>query len=444
MDSTLRSRIFWLIGLILVFKVGVHIPTPGVNGEALSDLFNQNNSGNILGLLNLFSGGALEQLSILALGISPYISASIIMQLATIMFPAVEQMQKEGEHGRRQINQYTRYLTVGIAIVQAFVISGQLMSKAEGTPIFPADAGPWTHIMMITLLTTGAIFTMWLGEQITERGIGNGSSIIIFVGIASGFLGGVNRLFVSYKNDQINIGSIILLALIMIAVVAFIVFMEQGYRKVPIQYTRRIVGKNVYGGQESHLPLKINGAGVIPAIFASTLLFFPATILSFLPSLLAFLPFSWVPGVAAWSERASHNFTPSGMLFNILNVLAIVFFCFFYTAITTNPNDLSDNLKKFGGYIPGIRPGKATAEYLDAIVTRLTFSGAIYLALVCVIPSILIQAFKVNFNFGGTTLLILVGVALDTISQIQAHLLSQNYDGFLKQARMRGRRAYST
>ncbi len=432
MDTTLRTRILWLIGLILVFKVGTHIPTPGVNGQALSELFNAQNSGNILGLLNLFSGGALQQLSILGLGISPYISASIIMQLGTIMFPAVEQLQKEGEHGRRQINQYTRYLTVGIAIVQAFVISSQLhgqVSPLSQQPIFSAETSALSTAMMVLLLTTGAIFTMWLGEQITERGIGNGSSIIIFVGIASSFLGGVNNLWLSFKNDQIALGTVIGLAVVMVAVVAFIVFMEQGYRKVPIQYTRRVVGKNIYGGQESHLPLKINGAGVIPAIFASTILFFPATVLSFIPY--------------DWAKLAAQNFTPSGMLFNILNVLAIVFFCFFYTAITTNPNDLSDNLKKSGGYIPGTRPGKATADYLDAIITRLTFSGAIYLAAVCVLPSIMIQAFKVNFYFGGTTLMILVGVALDTISQIQAHLLSQNYDGFLKQARMRGRKAYT-
>lgn len=431
MDTNLRTRIFWLIGLILVYKLGVHIPTPGVNSAALSELFNTRNSANILGLLNLFSGGALEQLSILGLGISPYISASIIMQLSTIMFPPIEQLQKEGEHGRRQINQYTRYLTVLIAIVQGFVISSQLhgqVSPSTGQPIF-SDPGLASTSLMVLLLTTGAIFTMWLGEQITERGIGNGSSIIIFVGIASSFLSGVNSLWVSFNNDQISIGAVIGLTVIMVAVVAFIVFMEQGYRKVPIQYTRRVVGKNVYGGQESHLPLKINGAGVIPAIFASTILFFPATVLSFIPY--------------EWARQAAQNFTPSGMLFNILNVAAIVFFCFFYTAITTNPSDLSDNLKKSGGYIPGIRPGKATAEFLDAIVTRLTFSGAIYLAAVSIMPTIIIQAFQVNFYFGGTTLLILVGVALDTISQVQAHLLSQNYDGFLKQARMRGRKAYT-
>ena len=432
MDTNLRDRILWLIGLVLVFKIGVHIPTPGVNGEALTELFNAKNSGTIFGLLNLFSGGALAQLSILGLGISPYISASIIMQLATIMFPSVEQMQKEGEHGRRQINQYTRYLTVVIAIVQSFVIASQLqgqVSPVSQIPIF-SDTGMTARLLTMTLLTTGSVFTMWIGEQITERGIGNGSSIIIFVGIASSFLSGVNQLWLSFKNDQISIGAVILLAVIMVAVVAFIVFMEQGYRKVPIQYTRRTVGKNVYGGQDSHLPLRINGAGVIPPIFANTLLFFPATILSFF--------------TAKWAQEMAQTFTPSGMGFNIMYVAGICFFCFFYTAITTNPGDLSENLKKFGGYIPGIRPGKATSEYLDAIITRLTFSGAIYLSAVCIFPTIMIQFFKVNFHFGGTTLLILVGVALDTISQIQAHLMQQNYDGFLKTARLRGRRAYGT
>jgi preprotein translocase subunit SecY len=431
MDNSLRTRIFWLLGLILVFKVGIHIPTPGVNGPALSELFNAQHSQNLLGLFNLFSGGALEQLSLLGLGISPYISASIIMQLATVMFPPVEQLQKEGEHGRRQISQYTRYLTVGIAVIQAVVISSQLqgqVSPISQQPIF-LDTGLAARLLMTLMLCSGAVFTMWLGEQITEKGIGNGASILIFVGIASSFLSGANSLWLSIKNDQISIGAVLILLVLMIAVIAFIVFMEQGFRKVPIQYTRRVVGKNVYGGQESHLPLKINGAGVIPPIFANTLLFFPATVLSFF--------------TAEWATRAAQNFTPSGMLFNVLYVVGIVFFCFFYTAITTNPSDLSDNLKKFGGYVPGIRPGKATAEYLDAIITRLTFSGAIYLSAVCVFPTILIQMFKVNFYFGGTTLLILVGVALDTVSQIQSHLMSQNYDGFLKAARMRGRKAYS-
>jgi preprotein translocase subunit SecY len=428
MDSQLRSRILWLFGLVFVFKIGTHIPTPGVDGQALSEFFNQKSQGTVFGLLNLFSGGALEQLSLFGLGISPYISASIIMQLATIMFPTVERMQKEGEHGRRQITQYTRYLTVAIALIQGFIISSQLegQQSPSGLPIV-LEGGLAFRLLAMTLLTTGAVFVMYLGEQITEKGIGNGSSIIIFVGIASSLFKGINSLKFSMQNDQLTFAGALVLVLIMVAVVAFIVFMEQGFRKVPIQYTKRMIGKKMYMGQDSHLPLKINSAGVIPPIFANTLLLFPATALSFVS--------------AAWAQSATQWLTPSGHLFNILYVLGIIFFAFFYTAITSNPAELAENLRKFGGYVPGIRPGKATADYLDSIITKLTFSGALYLAAVCILPSILIATFKINFYFGGTTLMILVGVALDTMSQIQAHLLNQNYEGFLKTARLRGRNA---
>lgn len=428
MDSQLRTRLLWLFGLIFVFKIGTHIPTPGVDGQALASLFNDKSQGTVFGLMNLFSGGALEQLSLLGLGIGPYISASIIMQLATIMFPSVERMQKEGEHGRRQITQITRYLTVGIALLQALIIATQLenQTSAEGQRII-LEGGLSFRLTAMVLLTAGAVFVMWLGEQISEKGIGNGSSIIIFVGIASSLLSGVNSLRYSVENDTITIAGAAMLGILMVAVVAFIVYMEQGHRRVPIQYTKRMVGKKMYMGQDSHLPLKINSAGVIPPIFANTLILFPATALSF---------FS-----AEWAETARNSMTPSGYLFNILYVAFIVFFCFFYTAVTTNPSDLADNLRRFGGYIPGIRPGKATADHLNTIITRLTFSGAIYLSAVCILPTIVISTFKVNFYFGGTTLLILVGVALDTMSQLQAHLLSQNYEGFLKNARLRGRKA---
>jgi preprotein translocase subunit SecY len=428
MDSNLRSRILWLIGLVLVFKVGVHVPTPGVDGQALQEFFVQKTAGTVFGLMNMFSGGALEQLSIFALGIAPYISASIIMQLATIMSPTVERLQKEGESGRRQITQYTRYLSVIIAIVQGFVIATNLqgqVSPLSQRPIVP-DGGLAFRLMTVLILAAGSTFTMWLGEQITERGIGNGSSIIIFVGIASSLFKSVNALKVSLESDQISAGGVLALSLIMIAVTAAIVFVEQGHRKVPIQYAKRMVGRKVYGGQDSHLPLKLNSAGVIPAIFASTLIAFPATILSFVSS--------------AWAERAKLMFTPSGYLYNILFVAGIVFFCFFYTAVSTNPNDLADNLRKFGGYVPGIRPGKHTSEYFNSIITRLTFSGAIYLSVVCILPTILISTFNVKIYFGGTSLLILVGVALDTMSQLQSHLVNQNYDGFLKAAKLRGRR----
>lgn len=428
-ENGLRSRILWLFGLVLIFKFGVHVPTPGVDGQALSEFFNQKSSGTVFGLMNVFSGGALEQLSIFGLGIAPYISASIIMQLATIMFPTIERLQKEGEHGRRQITQYTRYLTVGIAIVQSFVIASSLegqTSPLSHRPII-VDGGMGFRLLTSLVVTTGSVFVMWLGEQITERGIGNGSSILIFAGIASSLFKTINNLRLSLQNDTITGGMLALLALVMIGVVAAIVFIEQGVRKIPIQYAKRMVGRRVYGGQDSHLPLKLNSAGVIPPIFANTLILFPATILGFVGG--------------AWAQKATQWFMPTGYLYNLLYVGGIVFFCFFYTAVSTNPNDLAENLRKFGGYVPGIRPGKHTSEFFNTIITRLTFSGAIYLSLVCILPTILISTFKVNMQFGGTTLLILVGVALDTMSQIQAFLLSQNYEGFLKDARLRGRRA---
>ncbi|NCN40484.1 preprotein translocase subunit SecY [bacterium] len=429
MDSNLRSRLFWMFGLILVYKIGVHIPTPGIDGQALSEFFQQRASGTVFGLLNLFSGGALEQLSLLGLGIAPYISASIIMQLATVMSPKIEKLQKEGEQGRRQITQITRYMTVGIALVQGFFITQSiqtLTSPISGIPVV-AEGGISFTAMTVILLSAGAVFTMWLGEQITERGIGNGSSLIIFVGIASSLFAGVGSLQLSLENETISIGQGLFLLAIMVGVIAFIVFFEQGQRRVPIQYARRMVGRKVYGGQDTHLPLKINSAGVIPPIFASTLILFPATVLSFFG--------------AEWAAKAQEWFVPSGYGYNIVFVTGIVFFCFFYTAVSTNPNELADNLKKSGGYVPGIRPGKHTSNFFNSIITRLTFSGAIYLSLVCILPTILIATFNVNFYFGGTTLLILVGVALDTMSQLQAHLINQNYDSFLKEARLRGRRA---
>ncbi len=431
MDSNLRNRLFWMLGLLFVFKLGVHIPTPGIDGIALSEFFNKAAGNTVFGLFNMFSGGALEQLSLFGLGIGPYISASIIMQLATVMFPSVEKIQKEGESGRRKITQWTRYLTVTIAMVQAFSIATGLegqVSPVSKAPIV-LDPGLLFRLNTMILLTAGSVFVMWLGEQITEKGIGNGSSLIIFVGIASSLLSGAGSLRLAVENENITIPKVVLLLLIMIAVVYFIVFVEQGQRRIPIQYARRMVGKKIYGGQDSHLPLKLNSAGVIPAIFASTLVAFPATI------------FSFFGDVEGWAGRLRDFLTPSGFGFNIVYVAGIFFFCFFYTAVTVNPNDLAENLKKFGGYVPGIRPGKHTADFFNSIITRLTFSGAIYLSAVCVLPSIIIGTFNVDFYFGGTTLLILVGVALDTMSQIQAHLISQNYDSFLKQARLRGRRA---
>lgn len=427
MDSSLRQRLMWLFGLILVYKFGVHVPTPGVDGQALTSFFNKNAQGTVFGLMNLFSGGALSQLSIFGLGIAPYISASIIMQLATIMFPTIERLQKEGESGRRQITQYTRYLTVGIALVQSFVISKSLGGQmVDGRPIITETGLMFTFLTMI-ILTAGSIFVMWLGEQITERGVGNGSSIIIFAGIASSLVNGASSIRVALQNESLNWGKLGILGLVMVAVVGAIVFIEQGTRRIPIQYAKRIVGKKIYGGQDSHMPLKINSAGVIPPIFASTLLAFPATI------------FSLFGG--AFAEKFKDFMGGHGYGYNVFYVLGIVFFCFFYTAVSTNPNDIAENLRKFGGYVPGIRPGKHTSEYFNTIISRLTFSGALYLSAVCILPTIVMNLFQVPIPFGGTSLLILVGVALDTMSQIQSHLLTQNYDGFLKTARLRGRRA---
>jgi preprotein translocase subunit SecY len=429
MDSSLRTRLMWLFGLVLIYKFGVHIPTPGINGQALSEYFQINAKGTVFGLMNMFNGGALQQMSIFGLGIAPYISASIIMQLGSLMFPAIERLQKEGESGRRQITQYTRYLTVLIAVVQAFIISTALegqLSPVTRQPIIE-NAGLLFRFITVLILTTGTVFVMWLGEQITERGIGNGSSIIIFVGIASSITSGAGQITTSFTSNQITLGMLALLAFSMIAVVAAIVFVEQGQRRIPIQYAKRIVGRKVYGGQDSHLPLRLNSANVIPPIFASTLLVFPATLVSLFNQDAAAKVTSWL--------------NPGSMFYEILFVAGIVFFCFFYTAVSTNPNDLAENLRKFGGYVPGIRPGKGTSDFFSQIITRLTFSGAIYLSIVCVLPSVFLQLFGLNIGFGGTSLIILVGVALDTMSQIQAQLLSQNYEGFLKSARLRGRRA---
>ncbi|HVJ65742.1 MAG TPA: preprotein translocase subunit SecY [Bdellovibrionota bacterium] len=434
MDKNLRSRILWLFGLVLLYKFGTHVPTPGVNGTALSEYFNQAAAGTVFGLLNLFSGGALEQLSIFGLGIAPYISASIIMQLSGFMFPAMERLQKEGESGRRKISQYTRYLTLLIAIIQGFLIAGNL--EALTSPVtnqaVVSDGGLSFRLFAVLLLTAGAMFTMWIGEQITEKGIGNGSSIIIFTGIASALFKGISTLRLALENDQLNFGSLVLLGALMVAVIAFIVMVEQGNRKIPITYAKRMVGRKVYGGQDSHLPLKINPAGVMPPIFAQTLLFFPATLVSFVGFFSAKLAEQW---------RDTFQFHQTNYLFNIIFVLGIFFFAYFYTAIQSNPNDLAENLRKFGGYVPGIRPGKATSDYFDTIITRLVFSGALYMSAVCILPTVVTGTFNVNIPFGGTSLLILVGVALDTMSQLQAHLVNQNYDGFLKQAKLRGRRA---
>ena len=428
MAKDLINRLMWMFGLILVYKFGAHVPTPGVDGEALSQFFAAKTEGTVFSIFNMFSGGALGQMAILGLGIAPYISASIIMQLMTVMSPKVERLQKEGEHGRRQINQYTRYLTVAIALVQGYIFASQVETAVHNGVQVVAEGGLWFRCFTSLVLTAGAVFTMWLGEQITERGIGNGASLLIFVGIASSIIPGANNLLMSIDNEQMTYGTLGLLLVIMVGVIAFIVFFEQGQRRVPIHYARRQIGRKVYGGQETHLPLKINSAGVIPPIFASTLIVFPGTIAAFFGT----------DSVIAQQIRSIFN--PSNYLYNILFIAGIVFFCFFYTAVTQNPNEMADNLRKAGAYVPGIRPGKHTANFFDTIITRLTFMGAIYLSAVCVLPTVLISQFRIDVYFGGTSLLILVGVALDTMSQIQAHLLNLNYEGFIKEAKLRGRR----
>ncbi|MEE8423374.1 MAG: preprotein translocase subunit SecY [Thermodesulfobacteriota bacterium] len=422
----LNKRIFFTLAMLVVYRVGVFVPTPGINGDALASFF-QAARGTILDYFNMFSGGALENFSIFALGIMPYISASIILQLLTSVVPHLEKLSKEGEAGRRKITQYTRYGTVFLSIIQGFGISVGLeqMSGPSGAMIV-MNPGWGFRLMTMLTLTAGTAFIMWLGEQITERGIGNGISLIIFAGIVARLPSAINNSVSLMKTGEMSLFVFLFIIVIMVAVVGVIVFAEQGQRRLPIQYPKRIVGRKVYGGQSSHLPLKINMAGVIPPIFASSILIFPATIINF-----ANIPFL---------DVISDSLNPTGLIYNLLYVAIIVFFCYFYTAIQFNPTEVADNLKKNGGFIPGMRPGKMTAEYIDRVLTRITLGGAIYLSAVCVLPSLLIGFYNVPFFFGGTALLIVVGVALDTAQQIESHLLARQYDGLLKKGRVKGRK----
>ncbi|MFM8315409.1 MAG: preprotein translocase subunit SecY [Deltaproteobacteria bacterium] len=420
----LRRRILFTISLLAVYRIGSHIPVPGVNTETLSRFF-QTNQGTLFGMLNMFSGRALENASIFALGIMPYISSSIIFQLLTVVWPYLNSLSKEGEAGRRKINQYTRYATVVLAMFQGFGIATALMSAENANfVLFP---GVKFKLLSVITLAAGTSFIMWLGEQITDRGIGNGISLIIFSGIAAGIPVSAQQTFQMVKDGQLTPIALVLILALMIVVIGVIIFLEQGQRRIPIQYAKRQVGRRLYGGQSTHLPLKINTSGVIPPIFASSLLMAPLTIITFLPP----NPISDV--IRDVINRGS-------LLYYTAYVSLIVFFCFFYTAVVFNPEDVAENLKKHGGYVPGIRPGKNTSEYIDRVLSRVTFGGALYLALVCLLPDFLINKFKVSFFFGGTTLLILVGVALDTVSQIQTFLLTRDYEGFMKNANLRGRR----
>ena len=423
----LRKRVGFTAGALAVYRLGCHVPTPGIDGQALAQFF-ANARSNILGLVNLFSGGALERFSIFALGIMPYISASIILQLLTVVIPYLEKLSKEGEIGRRKITQYTRYGTVALSLVQSFFISAGLETiQAPGGAGVVFQPGWSFRLMTMITLTTGTAFIMWLGEQMTERGIGNGISMIIFAGIVAQLPNAVLTMLEFVRQRELSVFAALFMLVVAVIVVAIIIFMERGQRRIPVQYAKRVVGRRVYSGQSSHLPLKVNTAGVIPPIFASSVLLFPASIASMF-------------GDNPIAQYVSRALTPGSLLYSLVDIGLIIFFCYFYTAVTFNPSDVSDNLKKFGGYIPGIRPGQRTADFIDRILVRITLAGAIYVALICVLPTILISQLRVPFYFGGTALLIVVGVALDTIAAMETHMISRSYEGFMKRGRIRGRR----
>ena len=414
----LKRRILFTIALLAVYRIGAHIPTPGVNGDALAAFFARH-ADTIFGIFDMFSGGALLRLSVFALGIMPYISASIILQLLTVVIPHLERLSKEGEQGREKITQYTRYGTVLLSLIQGFGISiGLENMSAPGSLAIVLHPGWYFRFMTTITLTAGTAFIMWLGEQISERGIGNGISLIIFAGIVARMPQAIGNTFQLMSSGEMGIFGIIILIVLMVGVIAFIIFMEQGQRRIPVQYAKRVVGRRMYGGQSTHLPLKINTAGVIPPIFASSLIMFPATLASFFKS-------------NPLMQSVSGALMPGSLIYELIYVAFIFFFCFFYTAIVFNPVDVADNMKKFGGYIPGIRPGKRTSDYIDKVLTRITLGGAFYVSAVCVLPSLLMTRFHVPFYFGGTALLIVVGVAIDTVSQIESHLITRNYEGFL-------------
>lgn len=422
----LKKKVLFSLAMLAVYRVGCHIPTPGIDAQALAQFFKAA-QGTLLGMFDMFSGGALEKLTVFALGIMPYISSSIIFQLLTVVLPAVEKLSKEGDAGRKKIIQYTRYGTIVLAVVQAFGISIGLeaMRGPAGELVVP-NPGWGFRLMTVITLTAGTAFIMWLGEQMSEKGIGNGISLIIFAGIVARIPTAIGNSFRLIKTGELSLFVLLLIAAVMFAVIAAVVFMERGQRRIPIHYAKRVVGLKTVGAQSSHLPLKVNMAGVIPPIFASSIIMFPATVGNFID----------VP----WVQAASKLLAPGKLLYEVLFVAFIVFFCYFYTAVTFNPVDVADNVKKQGGYVPGIRPGKETSDFLDAVLTKLTFAGAIYISAVCVLPSILIGKFNLPFYFGGTSLLIAVGVGMDTLAQIEAHLITRSYEGFMKGVRIQGRR----
>ncbi len=419
----LKRRLVFLVLALVVYRLGTHIPVPGINPDALADLFRQN-QGGILGLFNMFSGGALSRFSIFALGIMPYISASIIMQLMSVVVPSLESLKKEGEAGRRKITQYTRYGTVVLALVQAVGISVALESQ-QGLVI---DPGMLFRFTTVVTLVTGTMFVMWLGEQITERGLGNGISILIFAGIVAGLPAALAALLDLVRTNAMSVLSALFIVALVVLVTAFVVFVERGQRKITVNYAKRQVGNKVYGGQSSHLPLKLNMAGVIPPIFASSIILFPATITSWFSS----------SENMRWLSDLAAALSPRQPLYITLYSVAIIFFCFFYTALVFNSRETADNLKKSGAFVPGIRPGEQTARYIDKILMRLTLAGALYITLVCLLPEFLVMRWNVPFYFGGTSLLIIVVVTMDFMAQVQAYMMSHQYDSLLKKANFKG------
>jgi preprotein translocase subunit SecY len=428
--TELKNRIWFTLGALVIYRLGTYIPIPGIDPSILQDIFSRN-AGGILGMFDMFSGGALGRMTIFALNIMPYISASIIIQLLTAVSPTLENLKKEGESGRKKINQYTRYGTVLLAAVQAYGISVGIEGMRAGGQSAVIDPGIFFRLVTMITLTGGTVFLMWLGEQITARGIGNGISLIIMAGIVANLPHALASTLELGRTGALSTVFIIFFLVMSVAVVAFIVFMERAQRRILVQYPKRQVGNRMFGGDASHLPLKINTSGVIPPIFASSLLLLPATVASFEAS--GEGSYGWIGEITAYLAHGRP-------LYMALYVGLIVFFCFFYTAIVFNPTETADNLRKYGGFIPGIRPGKNTADYLDYVLTRLTVVGAAYLAAVCILPEILISQYQVPFYFGGTSLLIVVSVTMDTVAQIHSHLLAHQYEGLIKKARLRGRR----
>ena len=422
----LKKKVFFTLAILVVYRIGAHIPTPGINSVALAEIMARM-SGTIMGFFDMFSGGALSRLTIFALGIMPYISASIILQLMTMVSPYLARLKKEGEQGQKKITQYTRYGTIVLSMIQSSGIAMglEVMKSPTGNAIVPLPGWDF-RVMTVLTLTAGTAFLMWLGEQITERGIGNGISLIIFSGIVAGTPAAIFQSMDLMGTGELSVLVMLFLLVFMAAVVGAIVFTEGGQRRISIQYAKRVVGRKMYGGQSTHLPLKVNTSGVIPPIFASSIIMFPATIAQFTTH--------------PWMQTVSAMLTPGTIVYSMIFVGAIFFFCYFYTAVIFNPVDVADNMKKHGGFVPGIRPGGKTSEYIDEILSKITFYGAIYLSLVCILPDYLIKFVNIPFYFGGTSLLIVVGVSLDTMQQIESHLVMRNYDGFMKKGRLKGRR----